>query len=124
MPKGPNGQKRPADAIGCAVMVGRIATGEIEDAPIEPKGSAGGKARAVALSSSERSEIATLAAKRRWQGKEMNMTHMAKGGSEAAASGREAVRMYPSNQLKDQVREFGTNLSAFAVMKEAFSETE
>jgi len=31
MPKGPNGQKRPADAIGLAVMAPRIATGEIED---------------------------------------------------------------------------------------------
>jgi len=33
MPKGPQGQKRPADAIGLAVMVGKIATGEIEDTP-------------------------------------------------------------------------------------------
>jgi hypothetical protein len=32
MPRGPNGEKRPADVIGAAVMVGRIATGEIEDA--------------------------------------------------------------------------------------------
>jgi hypothetical protein len=24
MPKGPNGQKRPADAIGLAVMIGKI----------------------------------------------------------------------------------------------------
>jgi hypothetical protein len=31
MPKGPQGQKRPADAIGLAVMTGKIATGEIED---------------------------------------------------------------------------------------------
>jgi hypothetical protein len=31
MPKGPNGEKRPADAIGLAVLVGRITTGEIED---------------------------------------------------------------------------------------------
>lgn len=31
MPKGPNGEKRPADAIGLAVMIGKIATGEIED---------------------------------------------------------------------------------------------
>ncbi len=31
MPKGPRGEKRPADAIGRAVMIGRIATGEIED---------------------------------------------------------------------------------------------
>jgi len=31
MPKGPRGEKRPADAIGLAVMVGKIATGEVED---------------------------------------------------------------------------------------------
>lgn len=28
MPLGPQGQKRPADGIGCAIMVARIATGE------------------------------------------------------------------------------------------------
>lgn len=33
MPKGPNGQTRPADAIGLAVMIGKISTGEIEDSP-------------------------------------------------------------------------------------------
>jgi hypothetical protein len=31
MPRGPKGEKRPADAIGAAIMVGRIATGEIEE---------------------------------------------------------------------------------------------
>lgn len=31
MPKGPNGKKRPADAVGLAVLIGRIATGEVED---------------------------------------------------------------------------------------------
>ena len=31
MPKGPRGEKRPADVIGAAVMVGRIATGEVQD---------------------------------------------------------------------------------------------
>ena len=31
MPTGPQGQKRPADAIGLAVMIGKIATGEMED---------------------------------------------------------------------------------------------
>ena len=35
MPKRPNGEKRPADAIGLAVMVGRIATGEVEDVPAD-----------------------------------------------------------------------------------------
>ena len=36
MPKGPNGEKRPADAVGLAVLIGRIATGEVEDDP-KPK---------------------------------------------------------------------------------------
>ncbi len=31
MPKGPKGQKRPADVIGAAVTVAKIATGEIEE---------------------------------------------------------------------------------------------
>jgi hypothetical protein len=29
MPKGPRGEKRPADVIGAAVMVAKIATGEM-----------------------------------------------------------------------------------------------
>lgn len=33
MPTGPKGQKRPADAVGLAVMVAKIATGEVTDAP-------------------------------------------------------------------------------------------
>jgi len=36
MPKGPKGQKRPADVIGNAVKVMRIATGEeTEDEPVD-----------------------------------------------------------------------------------------
>ncbi len=31
MPKGPKGEKRPADVIGTAIKVARIATGEVED---------------------------------------------------------------------------------------------
>lgn len=31
MPKGFNGEKRPDDAIGRAVMIGKIAAGEIDD---------------------------------------------------------------------------------------------
>jgi len=31
MPRGPKGEKRPADVIGNAVHVMRIATGEVED---------------------------------------------------------------------------------------------
>jgi hypothetical protein len=32
MPRGPKGEKHPTDPIGAAVMVGKIATGEIEEA--------------------------------------------------------------------------------------------
>ena len=31
MPRGPKGEKRPADAVGAAVMVAKIATGEVEE---------------------------------------------------------------------------------------------
>lgn len=33
MPKGPQGQKRKADVIGNAVLIGKIATGEESEAP-------------------------------------------------------------------------------------------
>lgn len=71
MPKGPQGQKRPADVIGNAVRVMQIATGEIEE-PSKVKsaaaelGSLGGKARAASLSKKKRSEIAKNAATKRW----------------------------------------------------------
>jgi hypothetical protein len=71
MPKGPQGQKRPADVIGNAVHVMRIATGEIEEKPA-PKsaaaelGSKGGKARAGKMTASQRSATAKKAAKARW----------------------------------------------------------
>jgi hypothetical protein len=115
MPKGPNGQKRPADVIGAANMVARIATGEIEETPIEPRGFAGGKARAKALTSSKRSEIASLAAKRRWQGeRQMNMQSPEK---KTVARGHEAVRMYPNNKLGPQAREFSDAFSGFQMLR-------
>lgn len=74
MPKGPKGERRPADVIGNAVKVMRIAVGEIEDTvPEDGKNKAaqelgrmGGKARAKGMSSKRRKEIARLAAKKRW----------------------------------------------------------
>jgi hypothetical protein len=45
MPRGPKGEKRPADVIGNAVKVMRIATGEIEDITTKD----GKNAAAVAL---------------------------------------------------------------------------
>lgn len=69
MPKGPQGQKRPASLTGAAVMVAKIATGEIADNVKSGRvrsGLAGAKARAGKLTSAERSEIAKKAAKARW----------------------------------------------------------
>jgi hypothetical protein len=40
MPKGPRGEKRPADVVGAAVMVAKIAAGEMED-PLADKDAAG-----------------------------------------------------------------------------------
>ena len=73
MPKGPRGEKRPADAIGLAVMIGKIATGEIDDATDATKsaaaqlGSLGGKKRAENMSPERRAEIAKKAAEKRWE---------------------------------------------------------
>ena len=73
MPKGPNGEKRPADVIGTAVLVGRIATGEAEDAQPDELthyhsegGKKGGAARAAKLTPEQRSDIARRAAAKRW----------------------------------------------------------
>jgi hypothetical protein len=54
MPQGPRGEKRPADVIGNAIMVAKIATGEIEEQldpeqppnPAAELGRKGGAARA------------------------------------------------------------------------------
>ena len=49
MPKGPHGEKRPADVIGAAVMVARIATGEVNNAPSKaPKRAKGGRLSTLA----------------------------------------------------------------------------
>jgi hypothetical protein len=78
MPKGPKGEKRPADVIGNAVHVMRLATGEIvEDIPSPESGGKdpaavalgrkGGKARAAGMSAKKRKEIAKKAATARWK---------------------------------------------------------
>lgn len=77
MPKGPQGQKRPGDVIGAAIMVAKIATGEVNEADAveddgkdpaaKSLGARGGKARSAALSSDQRAEIARAAANARWK---------------------------------------------------------
>ena len=78
MPKGPRGEKRPADVIGSAVKVMRIATGEeTEELPDSTRsaaaelGSRGGKARAARMTPAQRSEIARSAAAKRWGHKKL-----------------------------------------------------
>jgi hypothetical protein len=71
MPKGPQGQKRPADAIGNAVHIARIATGEEQETSLKQpakrkSGLAGAKARAESLTADERKAIAQKAAAARW----------------------------------------------------------
>jgi len=74
MPRGPQGQRRPADVIGAAIKVAKIATGEIEDTTgLEGKeyasegGKKGGAARAKKLSPERRKEIAKKANEARWK---------------------------------------------------------
>jgi hypothetical protein len=75
MPRGPRGEKRPADVIGNAVKVMRIATGEeaeeldLAKSAAAELGSRGGKARAAKLSAKRRKEIARRAAETRWAAK-------------------------------------------------------
>ncbi len=75
MPKGPRGEKRPADVIGNAVKVMRIATGEeteeletdrVKSAAAE-LGARGGKARAAKMTPEKRAEVAKRAAQARWR---------------------------------------------------------
>jgi hypothetical protein len=77
MPRGPKGEKRPADVIGNAVHVMRIATGD-ETETLKPKdaaavargkagGTKGGPARAAKLTLAQKSAIGKKAAKARWK---------------------------------------------------------
>jgi hypothetical protein len=80
MPKGPQGQKRPADVIRNIVQVMRIATGEEQETVPPPKniaavelgrkgGLKGGRARADKMTQEQRSRSAKKAAKARWKKK-------------------------------------------------------
>jgi len=74
MPRGPKGEKRPADVVANAVHIMRIATGEIEDTTPATEGKEyarkgglkGGKARADSMTPERRKEIAKQAAAKRW----------------------------------------------------------
>lgn len=75
MPRGPKGEKRAADVNARAVLIGKIATGEVEDVTTDDGknaaavslGRMGGKARAAVMSARKRKEIAKKAAESRWR---------------------------------------------------------
>jgi hypothetical protein len=67
MPRGPKGERRPADVIGNAVHVMRITPEEGKDPAAVALGRKGGKARAEGMSAKRRKEIARRAAKARWK---------------------------------------------------------
>jgi hypothetical protein len=74
MPRGPKGEKRPADVNARAVMIAKIATDGIKDATTDDGknaaavalGRMGGRARAAGMSKKRRKEIARKAAATRW----------------------------------------------------------
>ena len=73
MPTGPKGEKRPADVNARAVMIAKIATGEVEDTGRDPAkalhrkgGLEGGRKRADSMTPERRREIAKKAALKRW----------------------------------------------------------
>ena len=75
MPEGPRGEKRPADVIGAAMKVTRIATGE-ETEELAPAtagaalGRLGGQTRAKSLTPERKAEIAKTAAQKGWNRQE------------------------------------------------------
>ena len=69
MPTGPNGEKRPRDAVSNAVQCCKILVGDSKEEYVGNQrkgGLKGGKARAAKLSPEKRSEIARKAAAARW----------------------------------------------------------
>ena len=54
MPTGPNGEKRPDDPIAAAVMVAKIATGQIEEEYEIPPNNGSGGCNVVHLSEKKR----------------------------------------------------------------------
>ena len=69
MPRGPNGERRPGDVVGCAVTVAKDRHGWSLRRNYRRTGkirSTAGKARADSMTPEERSELAKTAARARW----------------------------------------------------------
>jgi hypothetical protein len=74
MPRGPHSERRPGNVSARALMIAKIASGEIEDVTTDDGknaaavalGRLGGKARAAGMSAKRRQQIAKKAAQARW----------------------------------------------------------
>ena len=68
---GPNGQQRPSNPVAAGVHIARIATGEAEEEHVDQEwqtlGRKGGKARADALTATERKHLSQPALPARWR---------------------------------------------------------
>ena len=68
---GPNGEKRPADTIAQAVLIGKIATRQVADPTVHAAKSAGGRkgaeVRSERMNSEQRKAVAKTAAATRWE---------------------------------------------------------
>ncbi len=72
MPKGPRGEIRPADLVGCAVKVARLSVGDETECLTQKSGRvrsgiAGAAARDANTTKEQRAEIARKASGSRWR---------------------------------------------------------
>ena len=67
---GPNGEKRPSDPIAQAVLIGKIATRQVEDTSVHAAKSAAGrkgaKVRHASMDGEQRKALAKAGAAARW----------------------------------------------------------
>jgi hypothetical protein len=102
MAKGPKDEHRPADVNTRAVMIARIATGEIDDTPkddgkdpaAKALGKKGGAARAKSLTPERRAEIAKKASPT--QGAPAGTAPKEAKSTPRAASGSLIIRLRPN----------------------------
>jgi hypothetical protein len=71
MPRGPRGEYRSADVLGCAVTVVRLSVGDMDEKLTKPfgklrNGHVGAKVLAESLTDERRREVARKAAAGRW----------------------------------------------------------
>jgi len=109
MSRGPKGEKRPVDTNAVAVMVAKIAMGDLADvttndgknAAAVALGSMGGKARATALTRRKRAEIARKGAATRWENEKFDRYRPLNARRPHRLIRRSARRLLSPKQIAD-----------------------